>query len=197
MQELVNTGKAFTIGRDTEQFKNFDRQLQYEENHLAQLNARWNEYSAKQDNVSEKFNKMRTSARKAFYAIHEGTKKSNSSLSSGLKTMLKYFLGIRSLYVLFGKLRSAAKEGFANLAQYSDTTNKSISMLKSALTQMKNSLATAFAPIVQTVIPYLVQLTRYITYALNSVSQLMAVLDGKNTWIRAVEVQEDILTGIR
>lgn len=191
MQQLVDTGKAFTLGRDTDQFKNLGQQLQYEENHLAQLNARWSEYSAKQESVSQKFNKMQTSAKKAFKAINEGTKKSNASLSGSLKTMLKYGLGIRSFYVLVNKLRSAIKEGFKNLVQYSSPLNKSISELMSSLTQLKNSIATAFAPIVQTAIPYLLQLIKYVTKAMNAVSQFMAVLGGKSTWTRAVEVQED------
>lgn len=52
-----------------------------------------------------------------------------------LGTMLKSMI----LYRGFAILMNGAKEGFQNLAQYSDSTNQSLSMLMSALTQLKNS----------------------------------------------------------
>ncbi|SCI34926.1 Uncharacterised protein [uncultured Coprococcus sp.] len=46
-------------------------------------------------------------------------------------------------------------DGFKNLSQYSGETNGSISMLWSSLERLKNSLATAFAPILTVVAPIL------------------------------------------
>ena len=43
--------------------------------------------------------------------------KMNGSFRRGLGTILKYGIGIRSLYVLFNKLRGAMKEGINNLAK--------------------------------------------------------------------------------
>ena len=71
----------------------------------------------------------------------------SSGLGGGLKNILKYTLGIRSLFVLVNKLRSALVDGFKNLSQYSGETNNSLSMLMSSLTQLKNAFAAAFAPI--------------------------------------------------
>ena len=86
---------------------------------------------------------------------------------------------------------SGMKTGFQNLVRYSNDYNAAMSQLKSSSTQLKNSLATAFAPIVQMAIPYLVQLINYITMAANKVAQFMAILQGKSTWTRAKAVQED------
>lgn len=83
------------------------------------------------------------------FGIHKSANKTTLSL----KNLLKYGLGIRSLFVLFNKLRSAIVDGFKNLAQYSGTTNNSISALTTALTQLKNSFATAFNPILSVVSP--------------------------------------------
>jgi anti-sigma28 factor (negative regulator of flagellin synthesis) len=77
------------------------------------------------------------------FGIHKSANKTTLSL----KNLVKYGLGIRTLYALFGKMRSAVAEGFKNLAQYSGSTNKDISSLMSSMTQLKNSFATAFAPI--------------------------------------------------
>ena len=76
-----------------------------------------------------------------------GVKDNGNSFGSSVKNLLKYSLGIRSLFALANKLRSALVDGFKNLSQYSGNTNNSISMLMSSLTQLKNAFAAAFAPI--------------------------------------------------
>ena len=98
-------------------------------------------------------------ARKAFLNLFKTAGKTNGIFGGGLKNMLLYSLGIRGLYTLFGKLRSALTDGFKNLAQFSASTNKSLSNLKSSLTQLKNALATAFTPILQTIGPILTRLS--------------------------------------
>lgn len=119
------------------------------------------------------------------------TNKSNNSFGFGLKNVLKYAFGIRSLYVLFNKLRSAMTEGFKNLAQYDDETNKSLSMLSSSLTQLKNSLATAFAPILNYIAPALNTLIQLVVKAANTIGQFFASLTGKSYAVQATGVNKD------
>lgn len=119
--------------------------------------------------------------------IHKSANKSTMSIGK----MLKYLFGIRSLYTLFNKMRSALVDGFKNLVQYSGETNNAISSVMSALTQLKNSFATAFAPIVTTVAPYLVKFINLISECVTRVGMFVAALTGKNTFTRAVAVQED------
>lgn len=114
-----------------------------------------------------------------------------SSLGSGLKNVLKYTLGIRSLFALVNKLRSALVDGFKNLAQYSGETNNSISMLMSSLTQLKNAFAAAFAPILNVIAPILNTLIQKIISVVNTFGQLTSALTGKTTYIKAKKVQQD------
>lgn len=128
------------------------------------------------------------------FSIHKSANKSTSSLGTmtkAIRTLLKYSIGIRSLYVLMNKLRSAVVEGFQNLAQYSGTTNNSISMLRSSLTQLKNALATAFAPILTVAAPILVQFINLLSQALTYVGMFFAALTGQKTFTKAVSVQQD------
>ena len=120
-----------------------------------------------------------------------GIKENGKSFSGGLKNILKYTLGIRSLFVLANKLRSALVDGFNNLAQYSGTTNASLSMLMSSLTQLKNSLATAFAPILDVIAPILNSFIQMVINAVNSIGQLMGALTGKTTMVTAKKVNQD------
>ena len=119
------------------------------------------------------------------------SKKTNNSFGSGFKNILKYGLGIRSLYVLVNKLRNAMKEGFQNLAQFDSGTNKSLSMLVSSLTQFKNTLATAFAPILNFVAPALNTLIQMAVTAANAVGQLFSALTGKSYVVQATKVSKD------
>ena len=121
------------------------------------------------------------------FGIHKSANKTTLSL----KNLLKYGLGIRSLFVLFNKLRSAIVDGFKNLAQYSGTTNNSISALTTALTQLKNSFATAFNPILSVVSPILVTFINQISKALTYVGMFIAALSGQSTFTKAVAAQED------
>ena len=111
------------------------------------------------------------------FGIHKSANKTTLSL----KNLVKYGLGIRTLYALFGKMRSAVVEGFKNLAQYSGSTNKDISSLMSSMTQLKNSFATAFAPILSAVAPALNYLIGLLNTAVTAIAQFMAALTGKST----------------
>ena len=130
-------------------------------------------------------------AGKAFLNLFKTAGKTNGIFGGGLKNMLLYSLGIRGLYTLFGKLRSALTDGFKNLAQFSASTNKSLSNLKSSLTQLKNALATAFAPILQTIEPILTRFINMLSTAADYIARFTAALTGKSSYVRATKVQED------
>lgn len=130
-------------------------------------------------------------AGKAFLNLFKTAGKTNGAFGGGIKNMLRYALGLRGLYALFGKLRSALTDGFKNLAQFSASTNKSLSNLKSSLTQLKNALATAFAPILQTIEPILTRFINMLSKAADYIARFTAALTGKSSYTRATKVQED------
>lgn len=86
---------------------------------------------------------------------------------------------------------NGAKEGLKNLAQYSDTTNASISTLYSGLITLKNAFAVAFAPILNVVTPILDTFITYLIDAANAVAQFFSALTGSPTWTKATKVQKD------
>ena len=125
--------------------------------------------------------------------IHKTSNKSTISIGK----LLKYLFGIRSLYVLFNKLRSALVDGFKNLAQYSSSTNGVISGLISSLTQLKNSFATAFAPILTAVAPALNYLISLLNSAVTAIAQFMAALTGQKTFTKATKVQQNYAESLK
>lgn len=128
------------------------------------------------------------------FGIHKSANKSTASVGTMTKTikaLLKYGIGIRVLYLLMDKVRNAVVEGFQNLAQYSGTTNNSISMLMSSLTQLKNAFAAAFNPILTVVAPILSKFINLLSQALTYVGMFFAALTGQKTFTKATSVQEN------
>lgn len=136
----------------------------------------------------------------AIHNIGRNAKTSNFSFGKLLKTLFMYGLGIRSLYALFGKLKSAIKEGLQNLAQFNDgnnETNKAISELISSLNYLKNSLGAAFAPILTTVSPILSRFIDQMAEATNKIGMFFAALSGKNVFTKAKKVQTDYAKSLK
>lgn len=134
--------------------------------------------------------KVADSGKKAANSLKE-TGSAAGNAKNGIMTLLKYGLGIRSLFVLFNKLRSAVVAGMSNLAQESGSTNSAISMLWGSLERLKNSLATAFAPILTAIEPILSKFIDMLSTAATYVSMFFSMLSGKKTYTRALAVQKD------
>ena len=92
---------------------------------------------------------------------------------------------------------NGAKEGFQNLAQYSDSVNTNISRLMSSFTQLKNSFAAAFAPILNVVTPILDVLIQKIITVVNAIGKLMGALTGQSTYVQAKKVNQDYAASLK
>ena len=88
------------------------------------------------------------------------------------------------------------KSGFENLAQYSNSTNSAISSLMASMTRLKNSFATAFAPVLTVVAPIMSRFIDMISRAITYVGMFAAALTGQDTFVKAVGVQEDYAAGL-
>lgn len=118
-------------------------------------------------------------------------RKNTGGANTSLIKMIGAAFGVQSLYSAIRKSFEFIKEGMNNLVQYSGETNASMSALKSSLTQLKNSFATAFAPILNVIAPILTQFIDMLSKAASTVGAFFSALSGKGTYTRAVAVQED------
>lgn len=82
-------------------------------------------------------------------------------------------------------------EGMKNLVQYSGETNNSVSMLWGSLIQLKNALATAFAPIFNAAAPALNALIQLVTKAATAIAHFTAAFTGKSTVVVAKQQTAD------
>jgi len=141
--------------------------------------------------LSDGLNDAKKNMSKLGDAVSGVTKSIKSKMTHGLKSIMKYVLGFRSLFFLVRKLRSAIKEGLENLVQFdsaNNETNKSISELRSSLLFVKNAWAAAFAPIINYVMPLLTSLIDTLAQVGNAIARFFAQLTGQATVLQAVKV---------
>lgn len=120
---------------------------------------------------------------------------STTNSANNARSSIGRMVGMSILYsTVFGmisKVNSGIMTGINNLAQYSSATNASISSMMSALTQLQNSLATAFAPILSVVAPILTAFMNMLSKAITYIGMFIAALTGQKSFTRAKAVQED------
>ena len=121
----------------------------------------------------------------------KGTEKSSRGARMGLGRMLATSILFSAVFRTISAVTGGLKEGMDNLAQYSDDTNKALSTLMSGMTQLKNSFGTAFSPLVEYASPALAQFINLLSQAVTWTAQLLAALTGKDTFVKAVKVQQD------
>lgn len=201
LRDLEQTGKAFTLGNQSKQAAADMEKLAAAERKLADMNNRLGtSYSSIKGKVNDYNNSLLKSSSAQKKAVTSGNKlnkslrntgKSANSANFGLGRMLGTSILFSFVFQAISGVMNAMKEGFTNLAQYSSSTNNSISMLWSSLERLKNSLATAFAPILDVVAPILSKFIDMLSTAASYVSMFFAFLSGKSTYTRAVAVQKD------
>lgn len=139
------------------------------------------------DNEQKKASKSGSKLNKSL----KGTEKASRGARIGLGRMLATSILFSTVFRAISAVTGGLKEGMDNLAQYSDDTNKALSILMSSMTQLKNSFATAFSPLVEYAAPALAQFINLLSQAVTWTAQLLAALTGKDTFVKAVKVQQD------
>ena len=128
-------------------------------------------------------------------------KAGKSAKGSGKHMSLLGMLGRSILFSFVFKaisaVSTAVKEGFGNLAQYSNGVNTTLSSLTSSLLYLKNSFATAFAPVLDFVVPALNAMIDAIANVLAWIGQLLAALTGKGSFVKAKKTQEDYAKSLK
>ena len=139
------------------------------------------------DNEQKKASKSGSKLNKSL----KGTEKASRGARMGLGRMLATSILFSTVFRAISAVTGGLKEGMDNLAQYSDDTNKALSILMSSMTQLKNSFATAFSPLVEYAAPALAQFINLLSQAVTWTAQLLAALTGKDTFVKAIKVQQD------
>lgn len=120
-------------------------------------------------------------------SISKGVEDSQQKLKGLGKNFLKYIIGVRSLFLLYRKIREAGKEAFINLGNQFPEIQSQLNSLSASFGQLKNSIATAFQPIFSVAVPALVTLMNYLVSAMNALANFFATLTGQKYIYKATK----------
>ena len=127
-------------------------------------------------------------------SVNQATKSHNgflASLKGGFTTILKYTLGIRSLYFLVNKLRNGLVSAMGELAQSSNKVNAQMSSLMNNIKWMRNMLATVAQPILNVLVPAIEKVAVVFEKATYAVASFFATLTGQSFVYKAIKPTED------
>lgn len=133
----------------------------------------------------KKIGQLAGGAAKKLFGMGDAAKGGGDGFKHSLKNLMRYGLGIRSLFFLFNKLRTAVKEGFDAMAGSDTRVAAALASLKGALSGLKGSLSAAFAPILTAVAPALTTLINLLTQAVNAIGMFFAAITGQGYFMAA------------
>lgn len=126
--------------------------------------------------------------------------KSLSAFSKKLKSLIRLgtFMLLRKVFTYLFKYIG---DGFNNLVLYSDAFgtkfHSSVSRLWSDIKWVGNSLATVFEPIIDYIIPALDMLISKLVSATGALAQFFSALAGKNTYTKAIKLNDDYAESLK
>ena len=125
-------------------------------------------------------------------AIRGTADEHSQSLKKMIKDIFRYSFGIRSLFMLFRRLRKYIKEAFTAMAEQIPEVNAMLASLKSSLYALKGSLATAFEPILSAIAPALIRLIDLLAKVITYIGMFWAALTGRGYVYQAKKVAQTI-----
>ncbi len=189
LEELDRKGKGFGDADYDEAYVQWQRAEQAIKDYKAQLINT----GQKQLDLKRGIQQVGEESKKTYRKMNQGTKKTSSlfsSMASRLKGIMLSLLIFNWISKAFNAMIAGMKTGFTNLMGYSNEYANTVQSLKNAMSTLGNSFAAAFAPIVSMVIPWLTQLINAIAKAISYIGQFFAILGGKNTFVRAKQIQD-------
>ena len=207
LRELESTGGAYTLGKDSREYEALSNKYAAEAQKLSQMNdtlgasyarvkSEFIDYQNRLRGIDKNSRKAAKSGNKLNRSLRD-TKKAAKGAQMGIARMLATSILFSFVFQAISAVTTGIKEGFENLAQYSDDTNKALSMLMSSMTRLKNSFATAFSPLLEYVAPTLTKFIDLLSESATWVAQLFAALSGKDTYTRAVKIEEDYAAALK
>jgi Chromosome segregation ATPases len=121
----------------------------------------------------------------------ERTSKSTKTSFTKIGALFKRLFLWGTLRRAIGAMRNALGEGLQNIARDSEKANAIMSQYSTSFMYLKNSVASSLLPILDTVSPYIMKIVDKLAEGFDYASALMSALAGKNTYTRAVKVQQD------
>lgn len=129
--------------------------------------------------------------------VMASTKGHSNNLLSSFIRIAKY----RFLRAILREITEGVTTGVKNMYEYAKAVGLSfapaVDSAKDALLRMKNSIGAALAPLIEMLIPYLMQAVQWFINLINVVNQFLALLNGQTEWTRAITATSDAMDDVK
>ncbi len=132
LQQLIDSGKAFTLGGDTQEYANLGQQLKYAENDMELLKQRHDDLISKNNNTKHSYMNLGESVRNAFLLLGMSLKDIPiAAVKAGIN-------GLSSLAVGFGKI--VKKSMIVPIKLFGATAKKAFSSTASLMKRVLSAM---------------------------------------------------------
>lgn len=119
------------------------------------------------------------------------------NMKHSLSMILRYTLGIRSLFMLIRRIRSYVTEAFKVMAQEIPEVNEAISQLGTSFKQLKAGFGTMLQPLLQALAPILDALIQKVVSLMNAIARFFATLTGQDYIYEATVANYDYAESVK
>ena len=100
--------------------------------------------------------------------------------------LLKYALGIRSVFFLWKRLRSYISDAISLYAEYDKETKYNLALMQATKKAIQGTFGSAFAQIYTALLPVIQKIANWMLEAANAAARFIAILSGKGSYKKAV-----------
>lgn len=129
--------------------------------------------------------------------INKASEKHNMSLKKMINQVLRYGLGIRSLFILWRKLRAYTADALKLMATQFEEVDADVSALMNSFNQMKLSFGTMAQPLMHALAPALIYIIELITRAMTALANFFAILTGQKFIYKAQKANDSYADSIK
>lgn len=222
---MEKQGKAKISPQDTQEWQNYVNKIENGNNEIRTLISAYNQLLARNSEWGEQAGSTAAKTEKRFsklievikkipgllargiknlgkfgskmLGINKASEKHNMSLKKMINQVLRYGLGIRSLFILWRKLRAYTADALKLMATQFEEVNADVSALMNSFNQMKLSFGTMAQPLMHALAPALIYIIELITRAMTALANFFAILTGQKYIYKAQKANDSYADSIK
>ena len=145
------------------------------------------------DKLKEKMAKVGQEAQKTSEKTSKSMQKVSNTVEKTHKHTSKLLMTLQRMgrIMLIRGVINAARQGFQDLAAANADFNQAMSGMQSSMIQVRNSIATAFAPAIESLAPIIMKVADAVSWLFTQLSMWGNAFAGNSTYTRAKKVTTD------
>lgn len=192
---------AKEAAKATEELTTGTKEVRETQKEIDKLNKELDKTNAKINQGEKNLTEMKEEAGQLTQQIErarpgEAIANSLESAKRSLTRFLKYAIGIRSVYILFQRLKQAIKSAVQQYAEYDHELKYNLALLSATKKAIQITNGAAFASVFNAILPIVQRIANWMLEAANAASRFIAILSGKSSYKRAVVNAEEVAASL-